>query len=85
MRKFHNKTEDLCTPVARAIQREQELQSINNEHLANVAKVTVRTVLRIKAGGQTTVRTLESVLDALGLELTAQPIGADFREQMKNV
>lgn len=82
---FANKTEDLCTPVARAIQREQEIRDIDTERLAELSGVRSRTIRRIKAGGSTNIHTLDKILDVLGLELTAQPIGADYREQMKNI
>lgn len=80
---FRHKTEELCTPLARIIQGYQDRYKISNIELAKRSKMSTRNLIRIKSGASCNTATLDRLLDCLGLELTAQPIGADYRDEMR--
>ena len=81
---FKCKVEEVPTSYARAIRREQIKRNLSNEDLAKLCGLSVRSVYRLITGSSPRIETLEKILFELDLELTAQPIGADFKEELEN-
>lgn len=76
--------QDMPFLVGKKIQEEQKNRHISNPDLANLVGISTRTLMRIKSGSSCRLETIENILFELGLELTAQPIGYDFKEEVKN-
>lgn len=82
--RFNVQVEDIPTAYGRAIRREQIRLNINNEQLAARVGMSKRNLYRVIMTGNCSVATLERILFEFGLELTVQPIGADFKEELEN-
>lgn len=79
--RFIYKAEDVATPYGRIVREKQMRYGISNEDLAARAGICSRTLCRILSGGAANIGTLERILNVFGLELTAQAIGEDYKQE----
>ncbi len=58
----------LCERLAANVRRARERRGWTQEHLASVAGVSVRSLQGIEAGANTSLRVVEAIAGALGVE-----------------